>query len=105
MITPFDAWAFAKLNAGDTLNGELDQIADVFKSMAVYLNGVPAKSRGPVWQAMMAARPDAAELIKAVADQDPTKPAPSSAEVIQPLRAKVTPASQTSLSDFCISHH
>ena len=77
MITALDAWVFAALTSGQTLNGKLDSLSAVLRPMADHLNGLAKNARGAAWLAMMAARPDAAELVKAVADQDPTKPPPA----------------------------
>jgi len=82
MISPPDAWAFGRVLCDQPLNGELDTLAEPFKAMAVYLAAVPVANRQAHWQAMVAARPDRDELVKALADVDPLGPAPQ----VQPIR-------------------
>jgi len=65
-----------RLLTGHDLNGELDTLPTPLKEMGEYLAGLDKKARPTAWQAMMAARPDRDELIKALADVDPLGPAP-----------------------------
>ncbi len=76
MIKPYDAWVFACLVSGQTLNGEMDAMSSNFKRMASHLNRLSKKARGLAWLAMMEARDDSENLIQAVADQDLSKPPP-----------------------------
>ena len=76
MTSPPDAWALRRLLTGHDLNGELDTLPTPLKEMGEYLAGLDKKARPTAWQAMMAARPDRDELIKALADVDPLGPAP-----------------------------
>src|SRR5262245_43178945 len=82
---PYDAWIFANITSGKTLNGELNSLSDHFRPMADHLNGLDKKSRGIAFEAMMALRADRAELIAAIADQNPSGPAPA-VEQITPMR-------------------
>jgi hypothetical protein len=89
-MTPFDAAMIGRLLVGHALNGELRGMTEPFRSMAEHLaavaaDGVPdgparrealAAARGPLWGAMLAARPDRDELVKAVAAVNPEGPAP-----------------------------
>ncbi len=77
MTSPPDAWALRRLLTGHDLNGELDTLPTPLKEMGEYLAGLDKKARPTAWQAMMAARPDRDELIKALADVDPLGPAPA----------------------------
>ena len=61
--------------AGMDLNGELDALAEPWRSMAAHLAGLPPQDR-PAASIMLAARPDRDELVKAIADQDPNGPPP-----------------------------
>jgi len=81
-ISPPDAWTFGRVLCGQPLNGESDTLAEPLKAMAVYLAAVPVANRQAHWQAMLAARPDRDELVKALADVDPLGPAPQ----VQPVR-------------------
>jgi hypothetical protein len=73
-IKPYDVWVFAVITSGQTLNGELDKMSNPsLRRMAVHLNDLKQVARPAAWQAMMAARPDADQLIQAVADQDPAQ--------------------------------
>ncbi len=75
-ISPADAWAVARLLADQSLNGELDTLPEPLKAMAQHLAGLGKKARPAAWKAMLAARPERDELVKAMADVDPLGPAP-----------------------------
>jgi len=78
MIKPSDAWVFAALTSHQPLNGKLDNVSACLRPMADHLNGITGKNaRKAAWDAMLAARPDRDELIKAMADVDPLGPAPA----------------------------
>ena len=89
-IRPFQAWTLSRLLIGESVNGEVQQLPEPFRSMADYLARVKpntsargkarkdalAAARGDVWQAMLAARPDRDELVKALASVNPWSPPP-----------------------------
>jgi hypothetical protein len=75
-ISPPDAWAFGRLLCDQPLNGELDTMTEPWKTMAAHLAALPVADRQIHLQAMLAARPDRDELVKALADVDPLGPAP-----------------------------
>jgi hypothetical protein len=89
MTRPLLAWALARVLSGHELNGEADGLPEPFRTMVAQLAAArvddaltgPARqealaaARWPLWQAMLAARPDR-ELVKAVADADPEGPVP-----------------------------
>ena len=79
----YDAWVFASLLSGQTLNGEIDAVSSHLKRMVEFLNGLKKESRQAAWLAMMAARDDSEKLIQAVADQDPSKPPPAVNEPVE----------------------
>ena len=93
-IRPRQAWTFARLLIGESVNGEAQDLTGPYRSMADYLAKVkpdkPARGkarkealaavRGDLWEAMLAARPDRDELVKAVADVNPLEPAPETDE-------------------------
>jgi hypothetical protein len=76
-ISPTDAWAFGRVLCDHPLNGELDAMAEPWKTMAVHLAALPAADRQIHLRAMLTARPDRDELVKALADVDPLGPAPA----------------------------
>jgi hypothetical protein len=80
-LNPSHAWALRRLLIGHDLNGELDTLAEPWKRMGEHLAGLDKKARQVAWHAMLAARPEAAELVKALADVDPLGPAPTIAAV------------------------
>ena len=90
-MTPADAaYALARTLAGQEMNGEADTVPEPFRAMVARLADVPvddaltgparqealAAARWPVWQDMLAARPDRDELVEAVADANPDRPPP-----------------------------
>src|SRR4051812_33622633 len=76
MIQPSDAWAFGRVLCDQPLNGELAAMAEPWKAMAAHLAALPVADRQIHLQAMLAARPDRDELVKALADVDPLGPPP-----------------------------
>lgn len=78
-IREIDAYGLARAVECQPLNGELDGMAEPWRSMAVYLNGKDAKTRPAVWEAMLAARHDWAELLRAMAALNPLAPPPEPA--------------------------
>jgi hypothetical protein len=76
-ISPPDAWTFGRVLCDQPLNGELDALAEPWKTMAAHLAAMAVADRQAHWQAMLAARLDHDELIKALADVDPLGPAPA----------------------------
>ena len=66
-----------RLLVGHDLNGELDALPEPWKKMGEHLAGLSKKARPTAWQAMMAARPDHDELVKALTDVDPLGPPPA----------------------------
>src|SRR5271166_5104658 len=78
-ISPADAWAVARLLADQSLNGELDTLPEPLKAMAQHLAGLGKKARPAAWKAMLAARPERDELVKALEGIDPLSPAPPAA--------------------------
>jgi hypothetical protein len=76
-IRPPDAWTLRRLLCGYSMNGQLTSLADPWKRMAEHLDGLPKEGRQAAWMAMLAARPEAAELVKALEEIDPNGPAPT----------------------------
>jgi hypothetical protein len=77
MISSADAWVLRCILADQPLNGQLDTLLEPYKAMGQYLLGLSLKTRNNVWPAMLAARPERDELVKALADVDPLGPQPS----------------------------
>jgi hypothetical protein len=78
VFNPLDAWAFAKLRAGQELNGELAGVTPEFQRIARHLAGLPLELRRAGWDGFLAARDDADDIIAALAAADPLGPAPAS---------------------------
>lgn len=94
MIHPRYPSTLAALVSGGELNGKADALPEPFGAMAAHLAAVPvdnaltgparqealALARWPLWQAMLAARPDRDELVKAMGSADaselPPEPEP-----------------------------
>ena len=90
MTRPRDARILNRLITGLDVNGELDDLADTFRPMAERLAGVTvdealtgqarrealAAARLPLWETMMAARPDRDELAAALDDIPPGRRSP-----------------------------
>jgi len=94
-MPPRAAWTLAQSLAGMTLNGELDALAEPWRSMAAHLTGLPPPDRAAAFQAMLVARLDRDELVKAIADQDPIGPPPEdegeTLEEWEPIRLGTLP--------------
>src|SRR5262249_52323113 len=73
-LPPYEARGFARLLAGETLDGELAAMSEPWRSLAAELNELTADERNACFQWAILLRPDRDLLIKAVADQDPTGP-------------------------------
>jgi hypothetical protein len=58
------------------LNGKLDAIPEPYRSMAAYLDALPAAERLAAWLSMLAASSDREELEKAVENERPEGPPP-----------------------------
>jgi len=76
MISPYNAWALARLLVGHTLNGELLAVSEPFRGLADHLNALPPGDRLAAWEGFRHGRDDGEELIKAIGDIDPEGPAP-----------------------------
>jgi len=76
-IRPPDAWTLRRLLCGYSMNGQLTSLPDPWKRMGEHLDGLPKEGRQAAWMAMLAARPEAAELVKALEEIDPNGPAPT----------------------------
>src|SRR5271157_817012 len=76
VMPPRAAWTLAQSLAGMTLNGELDALAEPWRSMAAHLTGLPPPDRAAAFQAMLVARLDRDELAAAIDAQDPKGPPP-----------------------------
>jgi Protein of unknown function (DUF3987) len=90
MNCPLGAWTLARAVSGHEVNGEADALPEPFRSMVAHLAAVLvddaltgpdrqealAAARWPLWQAMMAGRPDRNELTAALEEIDPDGPPP-----------------------------
>ena len=76
MIPTYAAYLLRRLLVGHDLNGELDTLPAPWKAIGEHLAGLGKKARPAAWQAMMAARPDREELVKALEAIDPNGPTP-----------------------------
>ncbi len=75
-MTSYDTWLLRRVVAGMPLDGEVEGLSAVPRSMAVHLAGLPPEDRRAAWEAMLAALPNADELVLALAAVDPLAPAP-----------------------------
>jgi hypothetical protein len=84
MIPTDAAYRLRRLLTGHALNGELETLPEPWKAMCEHLIPLTRSKYAlqAAWQAMLAARPDRDELVKALADVDPLGPAPQ----VQPVR-------------------
>jgi hypothetical protein len=71
-----DAWAFAKLLSGGPINGELEAVSGPFRDLGERLATLPFEERARTWNDFLADLPDRDRITQAVADADPTGPAP-----------------------------
>jgi hypothetical protein len=74
-----DAYAIAKLEANQPLNGELARMSAEWRPLGDYLATLPAsgKRRHKAREIALLARPDRDAIIKAIADVDPLGPRPT----------------------------
>jgi hypothetical protein len=77
MIRPLDTWSLRRLLVGLPVNGELVALATPFRRLGERLAGLPPGGRQPALEAFLDARDDRAEIMAALAEVDPTGPAPS----------------------------
>ena len=73
---PYDAWAFARVVSGHTLNGEIEAVSEAWKGLAEHLAGLTPEARGTAFEGFLAGRDDRDRIILALADVDPTGPPP-----------------------------
>ena len=76
MITPSAAWTFAAIVSDQPLNGEIDLLSGIHRSMADHLAGIPPGERTTILTAMATALPDGPAFLQSVFDADPSKPCP-----------------------------
>jgi len=100
MLTPLDAWKFARSLAGAQLNGEIDLMSEPYKSMAMTLEALPQEEREETFQLMLTGREDGAEFLKSVLDANPSgleppKSSPWKGEP-RPIRAELLPVPELS---------
>jgi putative DNA primase/helicase len=88
MMRLFDAWVFARLTCGQACDDlSFSAIHPRFRTLAEYLAGLEAPRRSIALGGFLAAQGDREQIYKAVADVDPTGPAPSSAADLRPACA------------------
>lgn len=73
---PRDAWVFARLVSGLSINGELATVSEPFKPLAESLAATPLEGRRSLWDGFLLGQPDRDEIIRGVADAVPDGPAP-----------------------------
>jgi len=81
MTSPLDAWRFSRIVSGVHVNGEIDAMSGVFKTMATHLESLPQADRGVALSTMAVAMADGPQFMQTVFDADPLASEP----VIQPL--------------------
>jgi hypothetical protein len=72
-----DAWALRRILVDLPLNGELDALPEPLKAMGEHLASLNKRNRTAAWTAMLAARPEAPELVQALSAVDPLGPMPA----------------------------
>jgi putative DNA primase/helicase len=87
MVRSFDAWILAKLTSGQPCEVFVETISPRFRYLAQYLARTEPSARAYVMGGYLASQRDRDEVYKAVADADPTGPAPSSAFDLRPACA------------------
>ena len=87
LCPPYDAWVFASLRTGRTLNGEVDRVSDVNQRFARRLSGAPADDRERVWGLILDLMSDdeADALVEGMAKANLDGPPPDG-EAWEPLR-------------------
>jgi hypothetical protein len=73
---PRDAWTLRRLLSRYSLNGELADVTQSFRPLVDQLAATPAEGRQAVFNGFLTGQADRDDIIRAVADQDPTGPAP-----------------------------
>jgi hypothetical protein len=76
--TTGDLWNISALLFGKALNGELEAMSAEFRPLGDLLASLPLDERQKAFAAAMAARRDRDDIIRAMADVDPTQPMPPS---------------------------
>jgi hypothetical protein len=92
-MSPYDAWAFARLRVGHTLNGEVDRVSDLYRLMARRMAKATGDDRDRIWSEGLETLPvgEADALREAVASADPDAPAPEEGDEWPPLRLGTLP--------------
>jgi hypothetical protein len=72
MIRPLDAWTLRRLVTGLHVNGELQALSGPFRLLGDRLADLPVRDRQNALEGFLAGREDAAEIVLALADVDPT---------------------------------
>lgn len=95
LIAPYDAWILARLRFGHPLNGEVDQVGDLFRLLAKRLAKARPEERETIWRDGLEALPDeeAERLVEAVSRADPESSPPAVGEPDEwpPLRLGMLP--------------
>jgi hypothetical protein len=76
VISRLEAYALARVIAGQELNGERSGLSDPVAHMFAQLEGLPPEERGAAFQAMTCARDDGPELVNLLARVDLSGPPP-----------------------------
>jgi hypothetical protein len=76
MIRPAAAWTLRRLVAGLPVNGELETLPGHFRLLAERMAGMPPESRQAALEAFLDGREDRDDIRRALAEADPTGPAP-----------------------------
>jgi hypothetical protein len=71
-----DAYFFRRLLAGQTLNGELDDVSTEFRPLADAINAMAPDERGRTWDIVVMVRPDGAQIVEAMFRADAGGPMP-----------------------------
>ena len=79
--SPFDLWILGRLLTGQPVDGELVRCGEPWKAMGERLADLPLTNRPDALDLMLISVPDRDELMLAMANIDPTKPAPEAAAV------------------------
>jgi putative DNA primase/helicase len=81
---PRDAWVFARLVAGQAINGDLATVSESLRPLAERLASTPPEGRQSLWDGFLLGQPDRDDIIRHVAGSDPTGPAPGPLAVGEP---------------------
>jgi hypothetical protein len=76
MISSRDAWIFARMVSGQSVNGELQAVSRPFLGIARHLNGLPSEFRSVAWKGFLASRDDTDSINLALSAIDPEGPPP-----------------------------